>query len=502
MVSFSLSFALPLIIVRVLPIEEFGRYRQVFLVVTTLAGIVPLGIGISSFYYLARDATQRSAAVFNIILCYLFAGGATFLALFLFPGILVAFFPDAKIGRLSASIGLLTSLWMFSQFMEYVATANREPRLGAVFIIGSQLSRTTLILFAAVWFGTVWSIVVASMVQGVLQSLVLLYYLARRFPKFWMTFEFDFLKEHLAYSLPMGIAGTIGRVQTDLHFFFVGYNFGLAEFAVYAVGCFQLPFLGSLSEAVNSVLISRMTKLQAANDRPGMIKLIAKTTRKLAVIYFPVFVYFFFSADTIIVLLFTEAYVDSVPIFRVFILILPFGALISESIVRAHKDLGQFMLKVRILSTVLLVVGLIFASTSKSLLAIVAVTVFVRLAELIVAEVSIFRKIGFEREDFGLFRGIVRIGLCSLAAGGIGAAVYWVSKLYLPTMLRGVLEGFEAGRNLTFLLDPLSKLSILTVSLLVFAVSYLLLILRLDALEPDEKIWMSRFKDLKFGRSN
>jgi hypothetical protein len=49
-VAFVLSFALPLLLVRRLSVEEFGLYKQVSLVVSTAYSMVPLGFGMSAYY--------------------------------------------------------------------------------------------------------------------------------------------------------------------------------------------------------------------------------------------------------------------------------------------------------------------------------------------------------------------------------------------------------------------------------------------------------------------
>ena len=486
-------------IVRVLPIAEFGRYRQVFVVVTTLATTLPFGVGLSAFYHLSRKVEQRSAAVFNIVLFFLISGGTAFVALAFFPGLLATIFGDVEIEELSALIGILTWVWIFSLFLDHVAVANREARLGAMFFVGSQFSRTILILFAATTVGTVRSIIVAAIVQAALQSVVLLVYLIRRFPGFWKSFQLKFLREHLSYALPFGFIGLLWHVQTDLHYFFVGYNFGPTEFAIYAVGCFQLPLIGMLSESVNSVMIPRMSELQISDNRVEMIRLVAKATRKLSVVYFPVFVFFLITAETLITLLFTEQYKGSATIFRIFILMLPTGALISDAIVRAYKELGQLLLKFRIISAIVLIGALFVAAKTGSLLAIVAVTVGVRLAETVLAEIAIFRRIGFKRSDFSLFRGIWKIGICSVIAGLLVIPFYVLSSECIPQMTNAILSQ-SSVTALNSMSKPISNVTIMALSFLVFASSYIYFLFRFGGLEDDEtrfidRLWFFRNKE-------
>lgn len=496
--SFAFSLALPLIVVRILTIGEYGLYREAFTVVTTLAGVLPLGMGMSAFYYLSRDQEKRPYAIFNILLLHIVAGGAGFLLLAFFPGILRSIFGSGEIESLSFLIGVLTWLWVFSLFLDIAAVANREPRLGAAFVVFSQLSRSVIIVFAALVFGTVRSIIAAAIVHAAIQSAILFLYLGKRFRGFWRRFDLTFLREHLIYALPVGLVGLLWRVQTDLHFYFVGYNFSSAEFAIYAVGCFQIPLIMMLSESVTAVLIPRMSELQMAGNRMEMIRLTALAARKLSLIYLPIYVFLLITAETFISLLFTRDYVESVPVFRVFITMLPLGILISDPIVRAHPELGRFMLKLRIVSSMVLVALLYLVSGAPSLTSMIAVVIVVRIFDMVIAETTIFGRIGFKRSDLRLFSGVVRVALCAAIAGVVTFALHSVALDKMPGFINSLVSwaGGTLSVGLAYAVED--GIAILGAGI-VFGISYILLIYKFGDLEQKEKDLVAGF--LRFKKS-
>ncbi|HEY6332877.1 MAG TPA: hypothetical protein VI756_26365, partial [Blastocatellia bacterium] len=65
--AFVLTFALPLILVRRISQHEFGLYKQVFLIVGTAVSVLPLGFGMSAFYYLPREGVNKAHIVLNVI---------------------------------------------------------------------------------------------------------------------------------------------------------------------------------------------------------------------------------------------------------------------------------------------------------------------------------------------------------------------------------------------------------------------------------------------------
>jgi O-antigen/teichoic acid export membrane protein len=448
--GFSFSFILPLIVIRLLDQEEFGLYRQSFIVIMNAAAVLPLGFAMSAFYYLSRNEEKRASAVFNILLVHFAGGLLAFIVLFFFPQILGKVFDSPEMTRLAPVIGVAVWLWLFSMFLETVAVANQESKLATLFIVLAQFSKTALMVGAVLMFESVDSILYAAVIQGGLQTLILLIYLGYRFPKFWLKFDLEFFREHIVYAVPFGIAGILWTAQTDIHYYFVGNRFGEAMLAVYAVGCFQLPLVTMLSESVTSVLIPRMSELQLKDDRREMIRITARAMEKLAFFYFPIYVFLVITAETFIVTLFTRKYLESVPVFLVFLTLLPFHVLLSDPIVRAFENLGRFLLKLRIFTFIVLIIGLYLGIQYFSLRGIIAIVVGIRIAEKIFAETVVFRKIGVKFNDIYLLRNIGKTAVLSVLTGIITYFVY--------VNIRELMPGF--GEKLTELVFGRAKIGV------------------------------------------
>ena len=210
--------------------------------------------------------------------------------------------------RLAPKIGVVIWIWIFSTFLETVAIANQETRTRYRFHHSRHFSKTLLMGAAVLAFATVESFIYAAMIQGLIQTAILLSYLRSRFPGFWRTFDASFFREQMAYAVPFGLTGVLWMAQTDIHNYFVGFQFSSSDFAIYAYGCFEVPLIAMLSESVTSVLIPRMNALQLANDRGEMIRLMARASQKLAFFYFPIYVFLMITAHTFIITLFTQNY--------------------------------------------------------------------------------------------------------------------------------------------------------------------------------------------------
>ncbi len=430
-IGFGFSFVLPLLIVRYLVQDEVGHYREAFQVIANAIVILPLGFSMSAYYFLARETERRGAAIFNILLFNFVVGGLACLALVLFPQVLGNIFQNPELTALAPKIGFVIWIWIFSTFLETVAIANQEAKVATGFIVLAQFSKTLLMGAAVFAFATVESFIYAAMIQGVIQTFILLLYLRSRFPAFWRGFTLKFFWEQMRYSLPFGLAGILWMAQNDIHNYFVGHKFSSADYAIYAYGCFEVPLIAMLSESVTSVLIPRMNALQLVGDRDEMIRLTARATQKLALFYFPIYVFLMITAKTFIITLFTEDYAASADIFVINLTMLPFSVVITDPILRSYKELGRLFLLTRILILTALIAVLYFGLASFGLTAMITVAIGAILIEKCIAETMIITKIGLGWQHLPLLKNVGKTAVISLVAGVVTYFVYTNIHVYI-----------------------------------------------------------------------
>ena len=491
-IGFALSSVLPLLIVRYMSQDEVGHFREAFQIIGNAMVILPLGFSMSAYYYLARETDRRGAAILNILLFNFVVGGLAALALFLYPQVLGNLSRSEELTRLGPLIGLVIWIWIFSTFLETVAIANAEAKAATYFIIFASFSKTLLMGAAVLGFATVEAFIYAAMIQGVIQTAVLANYLRTRFPGFWRDFDKALFYEQFRYAIPFGLTAIIWIAQNDIHNYFVFYKFSAAEFAVYAYGCFQLPLISMLSESVSSVLIPRMNTLQQAGDRDEMIRLTARAMHKLALAYFPIYVFLMITSQTFITTLFTHQYDQSVSIFVVNLTLVPFGILITDPIVRAYKELGRLFLLTRLVVFTGLIAVLYFGLDRLSMVEIISVAVGAILLEKFIGETMVIRKLGLGLKDIHLLKNVAKTAVVSLVAGLMTYLVYSNLHVYLE----GVGEHFAAETFSTTKLSILNFVGgglVLAISGLVFAPVYLLAANLWGLIEDEDKRTVRNF---------
>lgn len=496
-VGFALSFLLPLLTVRYLAQDKVGVYRQAFQVIVNAVSILPLGFSMSAFYFLSREPDKRPKTIFNILFFNFITGGAACLGLFIYPQFLGNIFQSDEMTRLAPLVGIVIWLWIFSTFLEIVALANQETRLATGFIILSQFTKTLLMAAAVIYFTTVEAFLYAAIIQGILQTCVLLVYLNRHFPKFWKARDWAFFREQMVYALPFGLAGLLYTIQTDVHNYFVGYRFSEAEYAIYAYGCFELPLIGMLYESISSVMIPRMSELEAQGKKRQMLLTSVSAMQKLAFAYFPLFVFLMIVAENFITTLFTAAYAASVPVFRINLLLLPFYCLMLDPVARSFPEVGRFLLKTRIALFFALISALWFGIRHFDLRGMIAIVVVVVLFERMLSLSKILRVLEAKRSDVYLLKPIGKTALAAVFSGGILFVFYWLTKDGLLSVCLSfshralALIGFEKGA------DFIGGSLFLGICFVIFASVYLFSANWLGAIETEDK---ERIKKVVSGR--
>jgi O-antigen/teichoic acid export membrane protein len=421
--GFAFSIALPLILARRMNQEQYGLYKQVFLVVNTAAVILPLGFSMSAYYFLAREQGRQRETVLNILLFHVVVGALAALALLLYPSILGVIFGGPQLQQYSHLIGIAILLWITSGILETIPIAHQEIKLATAFIISIQASRAAIFITAAILFGTVHSLIWAAILHGIIQTIMLLGYLQSRFGGFWRSFDWHILRDQLSYAIPLGSAGLLLTLQSDLHNYFVSNQFGPALFAIYTFGTLQIPLMTLIQEATNSVLITQVSVLQQQQKERDIILLMARAARKLAAVYFPVYGLLLVVGPEFLRFLFTEQYAGSWPIFAINLTLLPLGVLLLDPLFRAYRSERYFLLRLRIILLVTLIVALSLWTRQLGLTGVVAVVVVTGIVERAATLIHFGRLLGVTTRDIILLRDLGKLAAASAAAGLACAAL-------------------------------------------------------------------------------
>src|SRR5262245_59806332 len=128
--AFAFTIAIPILLARRMATHEFGLYKQIFLVINSAVGMLPLGFGMTAFYFLPRErAPHRSATVLNIVLLTSAMAALFAVVLLVYPQTLTLVFNEPAAAQYGPWIACVTLLWVAGSVFETIVVANQEVKL-------------------------------------------------------------------------------------------------------------------------------------------------------------------------------------------------------------------------------------------------------------------------------------------------------------------------------------------------------------------------------------
>jgi O-antigen/teichoic acid export membrane protein len=143
----------------------------------------------------------------------------------------------------------------------------------------------------------------------------------------------------------------------------VGLFFSSSVFAAYYLGSLWAPMFGWITQSASQVVTPRMSKAHKDNNLLEIRQMYANSVEKLAFIFLPAMFLLALIAKPLILTLFTNNYEDTVPIFSIYLLLLPTYALNLGWILMASGQ-TKFLLRLAILmSTINIILSYSFLTT-------------------------------------------------------------------------------------------------------------------------------------------
>ncbi len=327
-----LTFCIPFVLARVLGKEEYGTYFQLFLIATTLYYVLPFGV-VQSLYYFVPRADEKRPWLGQTLLYMsgagLVAGGLVWTLL----GPVARQFNNPALLEFRAPLAAYTALLLGAFPLEISLTSQGRTKHSAFLYAVSEVVRTAAMVvpcllgfglhgmmlavagFALVRFVAAWVVVPRG--TGPLLR-----------PGLW--------REQLVYAAPFGLAMAVAIPQQNAHLYMVAGAVAPALYAVYRVGCSQLPLVDLLYTPTSEVLMVRLGELEKQGRLEEGVVAFREAAGKLAFAFLPFAAFLFAAAPEFIGTFYTAEYLPAVPIFRVSVLGVVLAILPMDGVLRAR----------------------------------------------------------------------------------------------------------------------------------------------------------------------
>ena len=349
------SFAIPVVLARMLLPTAFGTYKQLFLIYMTLYGVAQLGAAESLYYFVPKKPAEAARSISNALATLTLVGSVCLTTLLLAGDRVAIWMGNPAIATELPLLALFLMLTLSSAAFEIVIVSRNEPAKAAVVYAASDIARTASFVIPAIAFRSLHAVLVGGVVFAALRVAAMLSY-------FWSVFGRDLKVDGLlwrqqwAYALPFALAVGIDVVQANAHQWVVATRFDATAFAIYAVGCLQIPLVDVICTSTANVMMVKLAEVNRRGDGSAL-KIWHDTTVMLASLMLPLAALLFLSARAVLVVLFTKTYLASIPILRVWCLMVVPSAFAVDGVLRAHAR-TRFLLVMNIVRLVV-IVGLV-----------------------------------------------------------------------------------------------------------------------------------------------
>ncbi|HPT71815.1 MAG TPA: oligosaccharide flippase family protein [Candidatus Cloacimonadota bacterium] len=341
------------ILARLFTQADYGSFRQLYLVYTTFSALLLLGLPQSILYFLPKikDEAKRSLFIRQCLIVFSVLGILFSAFMFLFRHPISLLFHNPSLELLLVLYCLYPIFSFISLHYNYTMLAEQKPKSVAIFTIFSIVVESICVLGAAFitrnLFYTTIGILAAALIQYLYAMISLRKYEVKEFH-----FDLEILKEQLHFSLPIGLSAIVSLLAIQIDKFVISSYYSPEVFAVFSVGAMEVPLIGIILNAVNSVIMPELSKLDIIKDKERIEDIFRSSVRNNALMVLPMFVFFFIFAKDFMVILYSAKYIHATIFFRIYLLTMPLRIAVYSTLIQVGAK-TKFLFYSSVLSLVM-----------------------------------------------------------------------------------------------------------------------------------------------------
>ena len=269
-----LGLVTTMLLARFRTLEEYGTYSQILMVVDLISTILLMGLPNSVNYFLAKAETQEDRRKFMsvyLLLSLILSLAITACAYAALP-LIITYFNNPLIRNFAyVFIAYPWSSLMINSLGNTCVVCGRAKRL-IFFNLAQSLLSILLLLIAKVCAIPFAVYLMLHMGLLVLLALAAAVWIRRMIGPMKVCFDFRFIRRIFAFSIPIGLAGAVGTLNTELDKLVIGRFFSTEEYAIFANAAKQLP-VTMLTDSLTAVLLPCLVRLLGKGQKEEAVKI-------------------------------------------------------------------------------------------------------------------------------------------------------------------------------------------------------------------------------------
>ncbi|WP_168418329.1 oligosaccharide flippase family protein [Acinetobacter towneri] len=322
LLSFSFSIISAAVLSRYFEKADYGTYKQVLYIYSTLLVIFTLGLPKAYSFFLPRTENRYAKDVINKITKIFVLLGACFSAVLYLGAASIASILRNNELEVAIKIFSLVPLFLLPTMgLESIFSVYRKTHYVAIYTVITRVFMLLCIVLPVIIFNTTFKgALIGFTISSFLSFLVALY--LKHLPVREYSCEKSKLKysEIFSFSLPVMVASIWGILELSSNQFFVSRYFGTEVFAEFSNGAIELPLMATVIGATSAVLAPVFSKMsyEKVDLKKDLYPLWIRVLEKSVLLTYPVLIFSIVFAKEIMVLLYGEMYENSAIYFQIF----------------------------------------------------------------------------------------------------------------------------------------------------------------------------------------
>ena len=339
--SFGLAIVSAAILSRYFDKSEYGTYKQIIYIYSTLLVVFTAGLPRVFGYFLPRYSLEQGRTIVWKISKLLFFAGVIF-SICLFSG---ADFISNLLNNKELAYGLkvfspipmflLPTLGLDGIFASYKVTIYTA--------IYNTLSRLTMLLFIVVpviyFEGNYITAIYGWLVASIVTFFVAFFLKSIVFKNVIKKHTELTYKEIFNYSIPLVIASLWGIAIRASDQFYISRYFGADVFAEFSNGFIEIPFVTIVTASASVILMPVFSKIIHENTgKEELVRVWKSVLLKSTYVIYPTVIFCLFNADKIITILYSDVYLNSIVYFQICMFVNFFNIIVFAPLIFAMDE--------------------------------------------------------------------------------------------------------------------------------------------------------------------
>lgn len=336
--SFLLAILSAVILSRYFSKADYGTYRQIVYVYSTFLVIFTAGLPTVYSYFLPRYNLNHGKDIVLKISKLLFYAGVIFsISLFCFSNIIAQILKNPELSLALKIFSPVPMLLLPTLGIEGIFATYKKTSYIAIYNIVSKLISLLLITLPVIAFHKSYIFAIYGwVIASFLSFLLALYFKQIPFKGIGIEKSNLRLREVFSYSLPLVAASIWGIAIKAADQFYISRYFGPEVFAEFSNGFIEIPIVTMVTGATATILLPIFSKMFFEKSRTEDFVVIWRNVlQKSAMIIYPIVIFFIFNSESIVVVLYSSKYLNSVIYFQIAMLLNFFNIIVFAPLILA-----------------------------------------------------------------------------------------------------------------------------------------------------------------------